>query len=226
MPRTFDVHIPVETAYVREVLFAAEMIDVVTLARVSAGLDVTATGVSGKPIVNRSGFFVWRVEPGAQPQEIIVEPGALPYESARVAVPPPPVPPAREWLVSVPLLPRRHYAFASGISGVRATLVEQFPATPQVPVADTVVFLQWVDDQAPGTAWRDAPTRARTDAEGDFVALLKLLPQQVARVNASGGFEVRLAVTHSGNTRFSIPFSLPQGRVVDPQPFARASLTP
>ena len=87
MARPFAVHLPLETAYTRRMLFAAEVRDAVTLARISDGLRATATGLAGRPIVNAGGFFVWLEEPNAQPQRVQIDPGTLPYEPIDVAAP-------------------------------------------------------------------------------------------------------------------------------------------
>ena len=62
MSRPFDVQLPLERAYSRHVLFAVELLDAVTLERVSEGVEVIAEGLHGKPIVNAGGLFVWLEE--------------------------------------------------------------------------------------------------------------------------------------------------------------------
>jgi hypothetical protein len=62
MSRNFDVHLPLERAYSREAMLAVELLDAVTLERVTQGVEVTATGLTGKPIVNYGGLFVWLKE--------------------------------------------------------------------------------------------------------------------------------------------------------------------
>ena len=54
-------------------LFAAEIVDAVTLEPVTRGLDVRATGLKRTPIINSSGYFVWLEEGGQQPQDVVIE---------------------------------------------------------------------------------------------------------------------------------------------------------
>lgn len=221
MSKPFAVHLPLEQAYARKVLFAAEVIDAVTLDPVTRGVEVTATGLARKPIVNCGGFFVFLEESGAQPQQVIVSAANTPYESITVAAP---QPPARR--VRIELAPRYEYPFAPGITAMRGTLIESL-AGNRVAVSGAEVWLQWIDDTAGGTVWVDAPTHAHSSANGDFAAILRLSPNQVPRPNASGGLIVRLRARREATTRTSSEFALQQGRVADAlPPFAWTELVP
>ena len=154
MTRTFAVGLPLEQAYLRNVLFAVELLDGVTLARVSQGLSVVAEGLHGKPIVNAGGLFVWLNEDIGPLRKITIDPGVRPYEplevdAADVARP----------LTTRELSPRVDYPFASGITGLRGTLIETRVATP-VAVPNAEVRLRWLDED--GATWRDAPAASRT----------------------------------------------------------------
>jgi hypothetical protein len=50
--RPFEVYLPLEQGYLRRSLFAIELLDAVTLSRVSQGVKVVAEGLYGKPTLN------------------------------------------------------------------------------------------------------------------------------------------------------------------------------
>lgn len=211
-PRPFDVHMPLERAYTRRMLFAVAVRDAVSLAPLSSGLRVTVTGLDGAPIVNADGMFVWLEEANRQPQTVKVDPGVLPYEGVEV---PAPQLPAR--LLRVELAPRRDYGFAAGTTGVRGTLIEQ-RIGPRVEVLGAEVWLQWLDD---ASTWRDAPTHSHTNADGDFAAVLRFLPSHIPHPEPEGNVRVRLAARRTAGTRFSPGLLLPPGHVAsDLPPFA------
>jgi hypothetical protein len=209
MPRTFAVHLPLEVAYVRKVLFAVEILDAVTQEPVTLGLDVSAAGLAGKPIVNGSGFFVWLQEGNLRPTQIVVDTGTTPYESTTV-----PVPQAPARSMRIELAPRVGYAFGSGATGVRGTIIGRRTG-PRVPAAGAEVWLRWIDDTANGTTWVNAPVHSLANANGDFAAVVRLAPSQVPRTDASGPIRARLGARNRGTTRTSSEFLLPQGRVLE-----------
>ena len=205
-----------EQAYLRNGLFAIELLDAVTLLRVTAGVTVVAHGLRATPIVNTSGMFVWlrTTEDISQLEGITIEPGALPYErverdASQLQLPPLPRP-----LTTIELPPRVDYAFAAGVTGVRGTLIEE-RVVPSTPVAAAEIRLRWLDED--GVTWREAPTTSHTTANGDFVAALRLTPAAVPHVNASGEVTLRVWARRDGAVaRQSADFKLPQGRVADP----------
>jgi hypothetical protein len=216
---SFAIRIPSELAYTRNVLFAAEIVDAVTLQPVTRGIKVSATGLARKPIVNYSGAFVWLEEGTAKPLQIVVVATNSPYESITL-----PAPAARS--MRIELAPRYDYPFTSGITALRGSLIENLTDSPAVPVPDAEVWLQWIDDTASGTTWVDAPTRSHSRANGDFAALLRLTPKQVPRTVPTG-VRGRLRVSRGGGPRASVEFSLPEGRVADAlPPFAWSELLP
>ena len=77
MSRPFDVRLPLEQAYLREAMLAVELLDPVTLERVSHGVKVTAVGLTSTPIVNFGGLFVWLKQPTTNFQKLIIEPGSI-----------------------------------------------------------------------------------------------------------------------------------------------------
>jgi hypothetical protein len=215
--RPFEISLPPEQGYVRRVLFAVEVLDAVTLERVSDGLEVEAEGLRGKPVVNTSGLFVWLAEDFAPLRRVTIDPRRLPYE--RFELPKAQVDPAPARNV-VELRPRADYPFTTGTSGLRGALIETRPTPPRrpIPVAGAEVGLLWLDED--GVTWRDAPTPATTGAAGDFVAVLRFGPAQVPLVDTSGALSVRLRSTRGGVTRTSAPLALPLGRVAEPSTFA------
>ena len=87
MSSPFPVRLPLERAFTRRMLFAAEIIDAVTLEPVTKDLQVKATGLNNNPIVNYDGFFVWLEEANRQPQAVIVDASLTPFESVTVPAP-------------------------------------------------------------------------------------------------------------------------------------------
>jgi hypothetical protein len=215
IPRPFEVQTPPEQAYVRNVLFAVELLDAVTLQRVSQGVEVTAQGLQGKPIVNSSGFFVWLSEDFTQLQELVVEPGRLPYNSvsrtpANVQRP----------LTSIELSPRPDYPFPSGTTGLLGTLIEERLPDPQdpAPVADAEVHLEWVDDLG---VVQQAPTISRTNENGDFAVFIRFSPTDVPQLDPNKGtLTARLrAKRDSAGERLSADLQLVPGYVAEPATF-------
>jgi hypothetical protein len=200
--------VQLEQAYNREVLLALEVLDAVTMTRVSDGLTVVADGLLGKPIVNSSGYFVWLKENLAGLQKITINPGTQPYEPyelSRLDVKFP--------LTIIELQPRADYEFASGLTGLRGTLIER-RVIPLQPVTDAQIKLLWLDDNG---QWQNAPNATHTNAKtGDFVSILRLAPKQIPEIDVNGAVTVRLQVGRSGATRSSNDLKLLQGRITDP----------
>ena len=212
MTRPFEVSLPIEQGYVRNALFGIELLDAVTLERVSAGVRVVAEGLQGKPVTNTSGVFAWLREDLTNLQKVTIDPGVLPYERVELT-------PAQIQLpiTRVELPPRLDYPFAAGITGLRGVLIEE-RVVPQVPVRDAEVHLRWLDENG---VWRDAPTVSRTDTRGgDFTAVLRLSPSDVPQV-VSGAVTVRLHARRGANEGESTDLKLPQGRIADPSFFAQ-----
>jgi hypothetical protein len=197
-----------EQAYQRNVLFALEVLDGVTMTRVSEGLKVVAEGLVGKPIVNKSGYFVWLKENIAGLQKITINPGTLPYEPyelSRVDVQLP--------LTTIELQPRADYDFAAGLTGLRGTLIER-RITPPESVTNAEIKLIWLDDNG---VWQNAPNATHTNPKtGDFASILRLAPKQIPELDANGAVTVRLQVSRIGATRSSNDLKLSQGRITDP----------
>jgi hypothetical protein len=209
-----EVREPPEQAFVRNVLFAIELLDSVTLERVSEGVTVVADGLQGKPIVNASGLFVWRREDLAQLRKITIDPGVLPYETVELVPAQVKEPPLT---TTVELPPRVDYAFAAGITGLRGVLIEQRVPSPQ-PIRGAEVQLRWLDDNS---VWRDAPAVSHTNAKGgDFAAALRFAPSDIPWIDGDGNVTVRLRARRgAANERESSDLKLPQGRIADPATF-------
>jgi hypothetical protein len=213
MNRLFEVHLPLEQAYVRHALFAIELLDAVTLTRVSRGIKVVAEGLRGKPTLNAGGLFVWHKEPIEPLQKVRVDPGTLPFETVEREKALLKLPPERVPLTTIELPPRLDYAFASGVTGARGTLIESRTG-PRVPVVAAEVRLLWLDDD--DVTWRPAPIISHTTADGDFVSALRLAPTELPQVT-DGALTVRLWARREGAIeRRSADFKLLQGRVADP----------
>lgn len=210
MSRPFEAQL--EKAYERRALFAIELLDAVTLSRVSQGVKkVVAEGLSGERIMNNSGYFVWLDEDIGKLQKVTFDLGVLPYEPIELAAAD-----VKRPLTTIELQPRADYPFAAGITGIRGTLIEERVISPQVPVPveKAEVRLRWLDDD--NVTWRDAPTKSLTNSNGDFVSILRLAPTEVPDLDADRKFTVRLRARRNANQRTSSDLKLLQGRVTDP----------
>ena len=210
--RPFDVRRSAAPAYTRTSLFGVELLDAVTLERVSSGVKVVADGLHGKPFTNSSGVFVFPLEDFTRLRKITIDPQVLPYEvvelePAQIVFP----------VTRVELAPRRDYLFAAGITGLRGSLIEE-RVDPPVPVTDAEVHLRWLDENA---VWRDAPTLASTGTPGaNFTAVLRLAPSDVPDLVANE-VTVRLRARRGADERESADLKLPQGRIADPSFFSQ-----
>ena len=209
---------PSQLAYRRHVMFAVELVDAVSLARVSRGASVVADGLQRLPVINASGLFVWLREDLAALTRIAIDTGTLPLERAEVAATDLHLP-----LHTVQLAPRSDYPLERGTTAIRATLVNT--RADLVPVTGASVHLGWLDDG--GLVWHDAPTRSRTNAHGDFACVARLAASDEPRLDAAVAMTVRLVAQRDGQgRRTSFPFQIPQGRVADEMTFAWAELQP
>ncbi|MGE5113270.1 MAG: hypothetical protein ACM3JB_20595 [Acidobacteriaceae bacterium] len=209
IPRPFETH--VEQAYGRDVLFAVELLDAVTLERIGRDIVVTAEGLQGKPIVNKSGFFVWLREDFTRLEKLTIDPGRLPYEFAELAKTD-----VQQPLTTIELSPRPDYSFPSGMTGLLGTLVEEQSSQPRVPIAGAEVHLQWLDDL--GNV-QNAPTKSHTNDSGDFAAFLRFAPNETPQLDAKGALTVRLRVHRGSDERGSADLKLPAGRIAEPSTF-------
>lgn len=206
MNRPFEVHLPQDKIALRRVLFAVELLDAVTLNRVSQGVDVKAHGLQGKPIVNTSGLFVWLNEDITQLERISIDPRTLPYEKVKLEANQLQLP-----LTYIELPPRVDYPFGAGITGLRGTLVEERGRPDAVSNAE--VWLLWLDQDG---SWHEAPTRSHTTAiGGDFVAILRLAPTDEPLL-ANRKLTVRVRFKRGDNERSSDEQQLLQGQVTNP----------
>lgn len=201
-----------ELAFRRRVLLALELLDAVTLEHVYQGIKLVAEGLRGTPVVNSSGLFVWPEEDFEQLRRIVIDPGVRPYEpvvleAAQVQRP----------LTTVELTPRVDYPFATGVTGLRGTLIESQVVPPQrpEPVRDAELRLRWLDED---NVWHDAHTISHTDPKsGDFVSILRLTPTEVPLIDEDGAVTIRLRVTRDGgDPRSTADLKLQQGRITNP----------
>jgi hypothetical protein len=204
-----------EQAYVRDALFGVELLDPVTLERVSQGVKVVAEGLQGRPIVNAGGLFVWLREDFTKLQKVSIDPRLLPY--LPVELTPADLPTA---LTTIELSPRTDYPFSAGVTGIRGVLIEE-RFGPAIPVADAEVRLQWLDEN---NVWRDAPTVSRTNGNGDFATILRFSPTEVP--DADSLLSVRLHVRRDASERGSADWQQKQGRIRDAPTFFWDELQP
>lgn len=215
----------------RQVLLAVELHDPLAPGLVWRGVEVKAEGLSGKPIISRSGRFVWLREGDAWPTRITVNTGRLPFVLPPAVQPPRPAdlakPKEDEQRVRIVLHPSPAYGFGPGATVVWGSLREHLdPDAAQVP--DAVVSLAWRDAATPG--WVKVLPPAVTDAAGEFAVFLRLQALPPARPDlAEGGLlRVRLAVTRGAEQRrtgddfrFDADPSVPAGRLREGFPLAQ-----
>ena len=198
---------PPERAYVRDALFGIELLDAVTLTRVSEGVEVVAEGLrQRKPFTNGSGVFVWLDEDFSRLQKVTIDPGLLPYE--KIELDPSEVQELKVTTVELP--PRTGYLFAAGMAVMRGLLVED--RIGRLPVGDAEVRLQWLDHNG---VFHDAPAAPHTDDKGGFAAILRLAAADAPDIDANGALTVRLRARRGADERGSPDLKLPQGRVAD-----------
>jgi len=210
MARPFDVRLPLEQAYLREAMLAVELLDPVTLERVSYGVKVTAVGLTGTPIVNFGGLFVWLKQPTINFQKIIIEPGTQPFERMEIAAAQ-----VQRPLHTVELKPLANYPFTPGMTAIRGSLYEKkVPAgmTP-APVSGATIRLEWLHEDK--VTWIPSPATAVTTAKGDFTSILRLAPVEVPALDAQGKMSIRLFAKRAAGGEKHQEFRLPPGRVAD-----------
>ncbi|SAK99673.1 hypothetical protein [Caballeronia ptereochthonis] len=186
-------------------LVGIELIDPVTLTRVTQGVRVSAQGLANPPVLSYSGCFVWFKEDGdSWPESISVDVGKLPYEPVAGTIAPPARPvdlddaPVSARLARVTLCPSVAYPFPDGVLGLRGRLHETADrASP--PVAGARIWLRWgsAPDDASGRI--DSPVRSTTTESGAFAVFLRppvaLMPEA-----ANGRVSLQLAVLPAGET--------------------------
>lgn len=210
MARHFEVRLPLVRAYTRDAMLAVELLDSVTLERVSQGVEVAAQGLTSQPYVNVSGLFVWLKEDITKFTTLAIEPLTAPFE--RVVIPAAQV--ARP-LHRVELRPLSSYPFAPGVTALRGSLYEaQVPlGTEPVPVPGATVSIEWLDDDA--VTWRPWQAPAVTNKAGDFTSILRLASGQSPRLDALGRMTIRLTARRANGQQRRNNFQLPLGRVAD-----------
>jgi hypothetical protein len=208
MAHGFEVRLPLEQAYVREVMFALELLDAVTLERVVGGVKVEAVGLTGAPILNHGGLLVWLKEPTANFQKIVIDPQRRPFVPAEI-----PVAQLQQPLHTIELKPLPNYPFAPGVTAIRGSLYETkvpIGQTP-VPLRGATIRLEWLDgsnNPQPGTA------SSVTNAAGDFVSILRFAPKEDPLIT-NDKLSIRLFARRAGGAEKSQDLKLPQGRVTD-----------
>jgi hypothetical protein len=210
MARPFDVGLPLEQAHLREAMFALELLDPVTLERVSHGVKVTAVGLAGTPIVNFGGLFVWLRQSTINFEKLTIEPGTRPFERMEI-----PAAQVAQPLHRVELKPLANYPFTPGITAIRGALYETtvpLGATP-APIPGATIRLAWLHED--NVTWIASPATAVTNDKGVFTSILRLAPEDVTAQDAEGKISIRLFVMRAAGGEKQHEFQLPHGRVVD-----------
>jgi hypothetical protein len=208
MARSFEVRLPLEQAYIREVMFALELLDAVTLERVVGGVKVEAIGLTGTPIVNYGGLLVWLKEPDIGFQKIVIDPLALPFEPAEI-----PAAQLQRPLHTIELKPLSNYPFEPGITAIRGSLYETKVPLGQTPapIRGATIRLEWKDG---GGNYQPGTTNSVTDDAGDFVSILRFAPKEDPFVDKES-LSIRLFAKRAGGAELSQDLKLLQGRVMD-----------
>lgn len=214
MARIFEVYEPLERAWTRKATLAVEVLDAVTLQRMSNGITVRAKGLRATPIVNHGGLFVWRGDNLTGFAGVVVDPGVLPFASADLAQADVTLP-----LHTVSLQPLASYAFAPGTTAIRGSLIETVPplGVAPTPIRNAAIRLEWLDDD--GTTWHQPPQRFITDDRGEFAAFIPFVPADLPQLDAGGTLSLKLIANRAppgqpANEK-SIQFAHPQGRVTN-----------
>lgn len=214
MARTFDVYEPLEHAWTRKAILAVEVLDAVTLQRVTQGVTVKAKGIHSAPVVNHGGLFVWRGVNLAGFAGVTIDPGLLPFAGADLGQADVTLP-----LHTVALQPLVTYAFASGTTAIRGSLLETVPppGVAPTPIPNASIRLAWLDDD--GTTWHTSPQRFITDIRGEFAAFLLFIPIDLPHLSTSGELTLKLFANRAPPDQpadeKSTQLAHPQGRVVN-----------
>jgi hypothetical protein len=198
------------------VLFVVELLDPISATVVDRGMTVRLVGVSGAPVVNASGRFVWLARPGSTewPTAVEVTPAGANFAAEVASVPPPEkpeAPTAEERLARLVLRPTSAYPF-EGVTALRGSLVESKDVP--TPVVGARVQLAWCDRD--GEEWfppfpemsdgsadgvRITPSEVETDAHGEFGVFVRTHKATgVTPDVCKGWLRVRVQVTRPAKT--------------------------
>ena len=203
----------------RKVLYAVDLTDAVTGARVTDGVALEPLDAAGEPLGgrapsrNRTGRFVWLQPGNVWPARMSVRPKpSLPYVARDEVVPPPKANPAiaadnstllkpEDRLVRILLAPTPAYPF-EGVTAVRGALREA--GAGSAPVKDAIVQLAWRDQAGwlpppPPPADPRKPAEAVTDENGQFAVFLPMLGHSAQPDGQDGKLNLRLQVTRTVN---------------------------
>jgi hypothetical protein len=219
----------------RKVLCAVEVVDPVTQEILWRDLTVRAEGLANRPLLSKSGRFVWLREDSAWPSAITVASDRPIFEAERAT----PQRPANldratpaERLIRIVLRPTAAYEFGAGVTAIRGHLAET-SAVGAAPVTNARVRIAWFDKNV--ATWVPAPpATARdgaTNGKGDFAAYLRLVPTSAQYPDITKGYlKVQVQVTRASappvtrTTPATYPFvadPAQQGRVFEGLPLGR-----
>ncbi|MDM0116708.1 hypothetical protein QTI66_31715 [Variovorax sp. J22R133] len=203
-------------------MLAVEVLDAVTLERVTQGLDVIAQGIAGKPFVNHSGLFVWVKQDATKFTGLTIVPFSAPFERVELTAAQLDRP-----IHSVQLHPLPSYPFAPGDTAIRGRLVESDnmpPQVPRVPISGATMRFEWLDDD--GVTWHAWLSPRVTTASGDFTAMVRFArglqhadgsspePDEPRR-DVDGNLSIRVTAKRATGPQKQHVYPLAQGRVTD-----------
>jgi hypothetical protein len=208
----------------RNVLVAVELLDPVSMNPVSQGLTLTAQGLSGQPIINLSGRFVWMASPadkGKWPSGFVLDPRALPYEKDILPAPEQPSdlanPSIKEPRLTRYLLrPNPAYPFSDGLTVIRGRLLTSAKQAQPIPGAE--IWLRWKKQKKDGVQNIDATVKGISNSNGDFAAFLRLPANADPKTDDQDKNKLDLQiVVFYKNKESQINLTLPEGLISELQ---------
>jgi hypothetical protein len=205
MLQRFDVHIPLQKSYQRQLAFSLGVRDAMTQRLITSGLDIWAdNGVA--PRMNASGWYIWMKGAEPKPTVIKIKALALGLEDFTVNVS------AATTTDEVELSPLQSYPFPSGATVYRSRLIDGATS-----VAGAMVQLELRVQQLIGSIWQASGPVSKTNKDGEFAAIFRPPPPQIGDEGAPAKVSVRLRVERrfAGNPqpsrRLGTEFQLPVG---------------
>jgi hypothetical protein len=180
----------------RDVMFAVELIDPISHARVSRGVDVSADRFTSLRQITTGGRFVWLQRMGGNdgsetpwPVVVKVKPKkGTPFEAHEEPPWQPPGTAPRDRLLRITLRPTMAYPFDTGVTAIGGRLLEGPQATSR-PIENAYVQLAWREQrkESQPERWHPAPPKVDDDGaaplrvgdgltneRGEFLVFLRL----------------------------------------------------
>lgn len=207
-------------AYNRLSMFAIEVVDAITLERITSGVKFTVEGLNHAPTQNASGLKVWGKEEATRLRRVTIDPQKLPYEAIElspddIAELVQAASSGQALIKTVQLPPGDGEPVPANLTVYRGALLEG--ASTPVPVPGAAASLEWLD----GTNWNSIDTEFPIrSASGTFIIVLRIPPEHLPPLDQDGNATVRLRVRIGAERRRSLPLQLAWGKAnTAPSPF-------